>query len=360
MLDDLIDTLNKIRDHLQEANLPQIVVLGEQSAGKTSVLENFIGNKLAIGNQASDIPQKIEELALNYISNPNSLILVIISAVGDIANSEALKMAKTVDPAFARTIGVLTKIDLMDEGTNCRDILENKTYPLSKGWIGVVNRGQKDIKKKKDIISAQNDEKKYFLENQNYNIFKNLPALNETLNDLLIKHEEILQVYIQARGSDSSSDESQIALSIIQNFTRKIEDQLGVSQTILNFDEISIGAKIQILLNQVFIYQVAKTRSKSENIRKMICCALENADGIMGYIEIPDVVIRSVARVLIDIIEPIILNMFGQVKKELYNCIFKSIDQTCIYSFLNQKIMDMTINFIDAAHKKVSNNIALL
>lgn len=32
-----------------------------------------------------------------------------------------------------RTIGVITKLDLMDEGTDARDILENKLLPLRRG-----------------------------------------------------------------------------------------------------------------------------------------------------------------------------------------------------------------------------------
>jgi hypothetical protein len=40
---------------------------------------------------------------------------------------------------------VLTKIDIMDPGTNCRDILDGMSYQLRNGWIGVVNRGQADI-----------------------------------------------------------------------------------------------------------------------------------------------------------------------------------------------------------------------
>lgn len=47
--------------------------------------------------------------------------------------------------ALAWLAGVLTKIDIMDPGTNCRDVLEGQTYQLRNGWIGVVNRGQADI-----------------------------------------------------------------------------------------------------------------------------------------------------------------------------------------------------------------------
>ena len=39
-----------------------------------------------------------------------------------------------------RTIGVLTKIDLMDEGTNALDILENKVHYLKLGYIGIIGR----------------------------------------------------------------------------------------------------------------------------------------------------------------------------------------------------------------------------
>lgn len=62
-----------------------------------------------------------------------------------------------------RTIGVITKLDLMDEGTDARDILENKLLPLRRGYIGVVNRSQKDIEGRKDIKAALAAERKFFL-----------------------------------------------------------------------------------------------------------------------------------------------------------------------------------------------------
>ena len=53
--------------------------------------------------------------------------------------------------AGQRTIGVLTKLDLMDEGTDARDILENRLFALRRGYVGVVNRSQRDIDGKKNI-----------------------------------------------------------------------------------------------------------------------------------------------------------------------------------------------------------------
>jgi Dynamin central region len=54
-----------------------------------------------------------------------------------------LKLAQAADPSGSRTVGVLTKLDLMDPGTDCADILLNQIIPLRRGYVAVVNRGQK-------------------------------------------------------------------------------------------------------------------------------------------------------------------------------------------------------------------------
>jgi replication fork clamp-binding protein CrfC len=69
-------------------------------------------------------------MIISYISQPNALILALTAANQDIANSDALKLAKEVDPKGERTIGVITKIDLMDEGTNALELLSGTIYPL--------------------------------------------------------------------------------------------------------------------------------------------------------------------------------------------------------------------------------------
>lgn len=51
----------------------------------------------------------------------------------------------------------------MDEGTDARDILENKLLPLRRGYIGVINRSQKDIEGRKDIKAALAAERQFFL-----------------------------------------------------------------------------------------------------------------------------------------------------------------------------------------------------
>jgi len=72
--------------------------------------------------------------------------LAISSANQDLANSDALKIARQVDPKGKRTIGVLTKVDLMDEGTDACELLTGSIYPLKHGYYGVKMRSQLDIK----------------------------------------------------------------------------------------------------------------------------------------------------------------------------------------------------------------------
>ena len=68
--------------------------------------------------------------------------MALTAANTDLANSDALQIARTVDPDGERTIGVVTKIDLMDEGTDAIDHLQGNIYPLKLGYFGVKCRSQ--------------------------------------------------------------------------------------------------------------------------------------------------------------------------------------------------------------------------
>ena len=95
--------------------------------------------KVAVGEQPPDIEIQITDMILKYIQEENTIILAVTPANQDLANSDALKLAKEVDPEGIRTIGVITKLDLMDKGTDARDVLEGTgLLPLKKGYIGVL------------------------------------------------------------------------------------------------------------------------------------------------------------------------------------------------------------------------------
>lgn len=89
-------------------------------------------------NQPVELKQKISELCDKYIQPPN-IILAISAADVDLANSAALRASRRVDPRGERTIGVVTKMDLVDpmRGTA---ILTDRQYPLRLGYVGVVTR----------------------------------------------------------------------------------------------------------------------------------------------------------------------------------------------------------------------------
>ncbi|KAK6140593.1 hypothetical protein DH2020_025676 [Rehmannia glutinosa] len=219
--------------------LPSVAVVGGQSSGKSSVLESIVGRdflprgsgivtrrplvlqlqqieegqqeyaefghlpqrhftdffvnltlidlpgltKVAIEGQPESIAQDIEDMVRSYVEKPNCIILAISPANQDIATSDAIKLSREVDPSGERTFGVLTKLDLMDKGTNALDPFhhftspsspsssccsEGRSYRLQHPWVGIVNRSQLDINKNIDMIDARRNEREYFATSPDY------------------------------------------------------------------------------------------------------------------------------------------------------------------------------------------------
>src|SRR5579859_4208359 len=89
-------------------------------------------------DQPETLKQKISDLCEKYIRDTN-VILAISAADVDLANSTALRASRRVDPNGLRTIGVITKMDLVPPEIG-KNILLNNRYPLRLGYIGVVCR----------------------------------------------------------------------------------------------------------------------------------------------------------------------------------------------------------------------------
>ncbi|KAF6150776.1 hypothetical protein GIB67_020859 [Kingdonia uniflora] len=145
--------------------------------------------KVAIEGQPDTIVEDIDNMVRSYVEKPNSIILAISPANQDIATSDAIKLAKEVDPSGERTFGVLTKLDLMDKGTNALDVLEGRAYRLQHPWVGIVNRSQADINKNVDMIAARRREVEYFQSSSDYGHLSNKMGA-EYLAKLLSKHLE--------------------------------------------------------------------------------------------------------------------------------------------------------------------------
>merc|ERR1712137_477197 len=147
--------------------------------------------RIPVGEQPRDIEQQIRNMIMQYISNPNAIILSVTAANTDIANSDGIKLAKEVDPEGSRTIGVLTKIDIMDKGTDAYDVLVGKVIPLRLGIVGVINRSQADINSKKPIREAVKDEASFFSGHPLYRSIASqcgTPYLTRLLNRVLLDH----------------------------------------------------------------------------------------------------------------------------------------------------------------------------
>lgn len=93
--------------------------------------------KVPIEGQPKDIEKQIKEMNLKFISKGNAIILAVTAANTDLANSDGLKLAREVDPDGLRTIGVLTKVDLMDAGTDVVEILAGRVIPLRLGLSAI-------------------------------------------------------------------------------------------------------------------------------------------------------------------------------------------------------------------------------
>ncbi|XP_059824735.1 interferon-induced GTP-binding protein Mx-like [Hypanus sabinus] len=124
--------------------------------------------RVAVGNQPRDIGDQIKQLIGSYIKEDKTINLVVIPCNVDIATTEALKMAQEVDPTGERTLGILTKPDLVDKGTeiNILKLVNNEVVTLKKGYMVVKCRGQQDINDNLTLAKALENEKAFFKQNK--------------------------------------------------------------------------------------------------------------------------------------------------------------------------------------------------
>lgn len=54
--------------------------------------------KVPVGDQPADIEFQIRDMLMQFVTKENCLILAVSPANSDLANSDALKIAKEVDP----------------------------------------------------------------------------------------------------------------------------------------------------------------------------------------------------------------------------------------------------------------------
>lgn len=137
--------------------------------------------------QPKDIKEKIRALVGKYIERESTIILAVMPARTDIEADMGLDLIKQYDPNGERTVGVLTKVDLMNDSTDIVDYLKNnvsKDLQLNYGYYAVRNRTTNE-KKKMSVIEGFKVEDEYFRKHPTYgrlNDKSRLGVVNMTKN----------------------------------------------------------------------------------------------------------------------------------------------------------------------------------
>ncbi|XP_064649940.1 dynamin-1-like isoform X5 [Lineus longissimus] len=473
-MEQLIPLVNKLQDAFSSLgvpltlDLPQIAVVGSQSAGKSSVLENFVGRdflprgngivtrrplilqlinckteyaeflhckgrkfsdfdmvrkeiedetdratgankgissipinlrvyspnvlnltlidlpgmtKVAVGDQPPDIEIQIRNMLMEFITKDNCLVLAVSPANTDLANSDALKIAKEVDPQGIRTIGVITKLDLMDEGTDARDILENKLLPLRRGYIGVVNRSQKDIDGKKDIKAALAGERQFFLSHPSYrhvadkmgtpylqrvlnqqltnHIRDTLPQLRNKLQSQLLSMERDVEEYKQFRPDDPAR-KTKAMLQMVQQFSVDFEKNIEGSGSEINTMELSGGAKINRIFHERFPFELVKIEFDEKELRREISYAIKNIHGIRTGLFTPDMAFETIVKRQIEKLKEPSIRCVDMVVSELSNVVRKCTDKMSRYPRLREETERIVNSHVREREQRTKDQLVLL
>ncbi|KAH9787454.1 Dynamin-related protein 1B [Citrus sinensis] len=298
--------------------------------------------------QPESIVQDIENMVRSYIEKPNCIILAISPANQDLATSDAIKISREVDPRGDRTFGVLTKIDLMDKGTDAVDILEGKSYKLRYPWIGVVNRSQADINKSVDMIAARRREHEYFKNSPEYGHLTDRMG-SEYLGKVLSKHLETviksripgLQSLISKTISELEAELTRLGKPIANDAGGKLYTTMEISRA---FDQIFKehldgvrpgGDKIYGVFDNQLPAGLKRLQFDKhlsmDNVRKLIT----EADGYQPHLIAPEqgyrrliesclVTIRGPAEAAVDAIHGILKEL---VQKSIRNAAIQSLER---------------------------------
>nr|CAH7729820.1 unnamed protein product [Callosobruchus chinensis] len=272
--------------------------------------------KVPVGEQPPDIEQQIRELVLKYTSNPNSIILAVVTANTDMATSESLAIAKDVDPDGRRTLAVVTKLDLMDAGTDAIDILCGRVIPVKLGIIGVVNRSQQDILNNKSIQEALKDEASFLQSKYPTLAARNgTPYLAKTLNRLLMHHIRDCLPDLKTRVNlmisqyhslllsygEDISDKSKTLLQIITKFASAYCSAIEGTSRNIETTELCGGARICYIFHETFGRTLDSIHPLVGLSKMDILTAIRNANGPRPALFVPEVsfellVKRQIAR----------------------------------------------------------------
>ncbi|XP_051823787.1 dynamin-1-like protein [Antechinus flavipes] len=292
--------------------------------------------KVPVGDQPPDIEMLVRDLNLSYIINPSCLILAVTAANTDMSTSESLKLAREVDPDGRRTLAVITKLDLMDAGTDAMDVLTGRVVPVKLGIIGVVNRNQQDLHTHKSISEVLCDEqvflqKKYpSLASQNgtpflaktlnrlfmHHIRDCLPELKTRVNVLTAQYQSMLQSYGQP-----VQDQNATLLQIITKFATEYCNTIEGTAKNIETSELCGGARICYIFHETFCRTLESIDPLAGLTILDILTAIRNATGPRPALFIPEVSFELLVKRQIKRLEEPSLRCVELVHEELQRVI---------------------------------------
>lgn len=301
--------------------------------------------KIPIGDQPTDIEKQTRIMILEYIAKPNAIILAVSPANVDLVNSESLKLARQVDPEGRRTIGVLSKLDLMDRGTNALDILSGTVYPLKLGFVGVVNRSQQDIQSSKPLSDSLIAEREFFAQHPAYkniahkcgtaflaktlnqtlmlHIKERLPDIKAKLNTLMGQTEQELASYGDPSIADNEN-KAAIMLDLMTKFANSFVSSIDGTSTDIKTKELCGGARIYYIYNEVFGTSLSTLNPVANLSIQNIRTAIRNSMGPRPSLFVPELAFDLLVKPQIKMLEAPSLRCVELVYEELmkicYNC----------------------------------------
>ncbi|XP_060050617.1 dynamin-1-like protein isoform X6 [Erinaceus europaeus] len=327
--------------------------------------------KVPVGDQPKDIELQIRELILRFISNPNSIILAVTAANTDMATSEALKISREVDPDGRRTLAVITKLDLMDAGTDAMDVLMGRVIPVKLGIIGVVNRSQLDINNRKSVSDSIRDEyaflqKKYpSLANRNgtkylartlnrllmHHIRDCLPELKTRINVLAAQYQSLLNSY-----GEPVDDKSATLLQLITKFATEYCNTIEGTAKYIETSELCGGARICYIFHETF----GRTLESVDPLGGLntidILTAIRNATGPRPALFVPEVSFELLVKRQIKRLEEPSLRCVELVHEEMQRII-----QHCSnYSTQVHNLVAIELAYINTKHPDFADACGLM
>ncbi|KAK9494768.1 Dynamin central region-domain-containing protein [Lipomyces doorenjongii] len=301
--------------------------------------------KIPIGDQPTDIERQTRSLILEYINKPNSIILAVSPANVDLVNSESLKLARQVDPQGRRTIGVLTKLDLMDHGTNAIDILSGRVYPLKLGFIGVVNRSQQDIQINKSLPDALKAEQEFFRTHPAYrnisyrcgtqflakslnntlmaHIREKLPDIKARLNTLMGQTQQELASYGEPQFA-GSENRGILVLQLMTRFATNFIASIDGTSSDISLKELCGGARIYYIYNDVFGTSLNAINPTANLSVLDIRTAIRNSTGPRPSLFVPELAFDLLVKPQIRLLDPpsqrCVELVYEELMKICHNC----------------------------------------